>query len=626
MKRIVSIGCLVLLICSVAIAQTRYDSFISVTHHDSVDALYYYPDQSPPAGGYPTILTIHGFGDSKESRVAYCTSMAQQGFVTLAYSVRGHGNSSGLSTIMSTDERSDLQYVFTFLKHLPGIDTNAIGIIGGSQGGLHALWAATDCFPLQSVIADVIVPHWATDMLGNGSIRRTLLNLLSTKTVRYSPIRDTLWSMVRSDSYDGLMQSFPKDRDLDTNQWSLVSVPMMMLLKWQDHYFTATDGIDFFRQKSMTKKMYLGTVGHWSDGSATEQWFQSDQMFKWNKQFLQHTETGILDEPQYTFAYSSLHVDSGGYFTWNHEQIPQWPPTGTSLFQCYLYRDSLITFSPAYETADSFRLENKYLNPSYTFDTAFIEGFKGNRFDVILPKQTLVFTSTALREDVLWAGAPRMKLYVGSDHERFPIHVQIYEVDSAGAEYFINRINFTARHWVPGSSGWIEVEGIPHAHKFTQGNRIRIELTNIDTTPRKLLGNFPFVLPLFEQTDVTIYADAEHPSYIELPLIGDPTSVTYAAEGIPEKFELMQNYPNPFNARTSIGYKITTAGRVKLSVYNMLGQEVAVLADGIQDSGVKRESWDARSAASGVYFYRVVFQPLNGSSVMTAVKKMILLK
>jgi predicted acyl esterase len=615
-----------LLIYFVSAAQTRYDTFISVTHHDSVDALYYYPDQPPPGGGYPAILTIHGFGDSKESRVAYCLSMARQGFVALAYSVRGQGNSQGLSTIMSYEERSDLQYVFNYLKQLPNVNPDAIGVVGGSQGGLHALWAAMDCSPVQAITADVIVPHWATDMLMNGCIRRTLLNLLKTQTVRYAPLRDTLWNMVRSDSYDELLHDFPRDRDVDTRPWNQISVPMMMLLKWQDHYFTATDGIDFFQHQGMTKKMYLGTVGHWSDGSTAEQSFQWDQMYRWNKQFVQHTETGILDEPQMMFAYSSLHVDTGGSFNWNHEPTAGWPLSGVSLFQCYLHADSSMSFSPVYGTADSFRLENKYLNPSYTFDTAFVEGFKGSRFDVLLPKQTLVFTSTTLREDVLWAGAPRMRLYVHSMHERFPLHAQIYEVDSAGNEYFINRINFTARHWTPGASGWIEVKGIPHAHKFTHGNRIRIMLTNNDTTPRKVLGNYPFVLPLFEETGVTIYADAEHPSYIEIPFIGDPTSVTYAAEGIPREFELMQNYPNPFNAQTSIGYTITTTGRVRLSVYNTLGQEVAVLVNGVQDAGVKRESWNAGSAASGVYFYRVVFQPLDWSPVLTAVKKMILLK
>ena len=107
-----------------------------------------------------------------------------------------------------------------------------------------------------------------------------------------------------------------------------------------------------------------------------------------------------------------------------------------------------------------------------------------------------------------------MHIYVRSDNTKFPVHAQIYELDSAGNKYFVNRIDYTARHWLAGAEGVVDVEGIPHAHKFTQGHRIHIELTNIDVTNRLLLGSYPFVVPIFEQTSVTIAMDATHQSYI----------------------------------------------------------------------------------------------------------------
>ncbi|PIQ11631.1 MAG: hypothetical protein COW71_00160 [Ignavibacteriales bacterium CG18_big_fil_WC_8_21_14_2_50_31_20] len=90
---------------------------------------------------------------------------------------------------------------------------------------------------------------------------------------------------------------------------------------------------------------------------------------------------------------------------------------------------------------------------------------------------------------------------------------------------------------------------------------------------------------------------------------------------IPGKFELSQNYPNPFNPSTVIAYSTPSVGDVKLSVFNVLGQEVAVLADiKNQSAGNHQVSFNAANFASGIYFYRII----TPGNVMT--KKMMLIK
>lgn len=312
-------------------------------------------------------------------------------------------------------------------------------------------------------------------------------------------------------------------------------------------------------------------------------------------------------------------MDTMGYYNWTHVGEQTWPPAGVELRKFYLSRDSMLLFSPSIHS-DSFTLSNNYLNPGYTFDTAYVEGFKGNRFDILLPKQTITFTSPVLWDEVLWVGAPKMKVFVKSYYEKFPMHAQLYEIDNTGRKYFINRINFTARHWIPGTSGWIEIEGTEHAHKFSRGSRIRVELTNIDKTNRQLLGEFPFVVPMFAQVSATIIADASHPSYIELPMIGDPTAVALRTDGFAKAFELYQNYPNPFNPVTIIRYDLPSQSKVTLKIYNILGQEVVTLVDAVQEAGRKIVSWNASQLASGVYFYRLNAGEFSG------VKKMLLTK
>jgi hypothetical protein len=85
-------------------------------------------------------------------------------------------------------------------------------------------------------------------------------------------------------------------------------------------------------------------------------------------------------------------------------------------------------------------------------------------------------------------------------------------------------------------------------------------------------------------------------------------------------FSLAQNYPNPFNPSTTIAYYLPVSSRVRLSMYNLLGEEVAVLTDRDEQQGAHTATWDGKNHASGVYFYRLV----AGNALR--VKKLVLLR
>jgi len=89
---------------------------------------------------------------------------------------------------------------------------------------------------------------------------------------------------------------------------------------------------------------------------------------------------------------------------------------------------------------------------------------------------------------------------------------------------------------------------------------------------------------------------------------------------IPKEIELYQNYPNPFNPSTFIEYRLNKSQHVKLQVFNILGKEIELLADQIQNAGYYRINWNPGKAASGVYFYRLT----TATEVIT--KKMLLIR
>jgi hypothetical protein len=90
---------------------------------------------------------------------------------------------------------------------------------------------------------------------------------------------------------------------------------------------------------------------------------------------------------------------------------------------------------------------------------------------------------------------------------------------------------------------------------------------------------------------------------------------------IPRKFMLYQNYPNPFNPATTISFDIPKDCSLTITIFDILGRQVAVLAKNeFKKAGSYRVAWDASDFSSGVYFYRLE----SGSFVDT--KKMVLMK
>ncbi len=97
---------------------------------------------------------------------------------------------------------------------------------------------------------------------------------------------------------------------------------------------------------------------------------------------------------------------------------------------------------------------------------------------------------------------------------------------------------------------------------------------------------------------------------VPLPLAG--------SDGTPRRFALEQNYPNPFNPTTVVSGQWTVNSVVRLAVYDLLGREVAVLANGRYPAGRYSFTFDGKNLASGVYFYHLT------AGSYSAVRKMLL--
>ena len=114
---------------------------------------------------------------------------------------------------------------------------------------------------------------------------------------------------------------------------------------------------------------------------------------------------------------------------------------------------------------------------------------------------------------------------------------------------------------------------------------------------------------------VRIIPDGERPPS---PPGGDDSPSTLLR--VPTEYRLEQNYPNPFNPVTRIKFLVPSSSQVRLTVYDLLGREVALLVNEVRQPGSYEVQFNASHLPSGFYIYRLQ----AGGHIAT--NKMILMK
>jgi len=117
-----------------------------------------------------------------------------------------------------------------------------------------------------------------------------------------------------------------------------------------------------------------------------------------------------------------------------------------------------------------------------------------------------------------------------------------------------------------------------------------------------------------------IFAGTYRSGVWKRPLSEFTTDVSKEIKGLPQEFTLFQNHPNPFNPNTVISYSLPSDSKVKLIVYNTLGQKVKILENEFKNAGNYSVTFNASELPSGIYFYKLE------TGQFSQIKKMILIK
>ncbi len=177
-----------------------------------------------------------------------------------------------------------------------------------------------------------------------------------------------------------------------------------------------------------------------------------------------------------------------------------------------------------------------------------------------------------------------------------------------GGDFYTSTDN--GRHWIwnPNVHGTINSILTNDAYVIVGGNLgIGVSTNNGATWYGFTSGLTNYFLTSLAVDGTNLFAGTLGSGVWRVPLadLGIVSSITLSSSGIPDRFNLEQNYPNPFNPSTTIRYGLPQRSQVTLTVFNTLGQQVALLQNGEEEAGYHEVRFDGAGLSSGVYFYRL---------------------
>ena len=202
----------------------------------------------------------------------------------------------------------------------------------------------------------------------------------------------------------------------------------------------------------------------------------------------------------------------------------------------------------------------------------------------------------------------------------------VYDSASVGAEFMVENDLFYKYTGTGGSNwSWSSVNGL---QKIDSADFSELSIPLSTLFPGGLGKSIGLIFEVNQATSPYATVSAAPDSFRTekyLYVINGITGIQEAQYKGPGKFELLQNYPNPFNPTTTIRFDLKEQSTATLVIYNVLGQKVLEKNYGMINAGIYDENVDMARFASGVYFYRIIAEGIDGERFV-AIKKLMLVK
>jgi pimeloyl-ACP methyl ester carboxylesterase len=273
---------------------------------------YFQPVGTPPAGGWPAVMLLHGLGQTRNTSDFVNWSpnsmaaqyLAPEGYAVLTYDARAHGESGGNFTLDGPRELADFRELLTWLTTRHPVDARHVGAYGASYGGGVVWKAAVEGLPLAAIVPTATWTDLNEALAPQGLVRAGILLGFSQDIPqeRYGPEERQLLSDALSERNISALEAYAASRSTRT-QLGSVRIPTFMLQGRRDFAFDANQAIAAYRRLRGPKRLYIGDFGHTPAPNPPDEFaYLATQVRAWFDRFLKGIPNGIDKRPPVEIA------------------------------------------------------------------------------------------------------------------------------------------------------------------------------------------------------------------------------------------------------------------------------------------------------------------------------------
>ncbi len=458
------------------------------------------PEGEMPEGGWPGILLAHGHGDaaSKASTIGQGRRFADHGYLTVCYSIRGQGNSEGLTFHMGAREVFDLQDMIHWTLDELYVHQNKLGVVGSSQGGWHSHMAAAHHPGVATVVPQNIHTRHDDFAVRNNCLTKWFFTRTMRRRIMSAGFQELIRQWAQSEDWDLIREWLrPYSPIIFAER---VKCPVFILHGWHDVGMPPNEVVEMFDRLHVPKKLYIGGGGHDGQDDTEAQKLRVRLIDRWLAHWLKGDENGIMDEPEITYTQRP---------GWDHGTLETFSPTEVTTETLYLRHGGKLSSNKEDDVQTHANVNNRLIDPDYTLKSAVMDDMEG--VSDALAREAISFEGNLLGEPTEILGAPVARFKMLCNRPTLQVHAELYDVSPQGEATLITRGDFGARSLQPGQHTDVEITLRTIGYTLQTGHKIRLDVVNYNTT---------YTFPYFEPFCARLFYDRDYASSIDIPMRG----------------------------------------------------------------------------------------------------------
>lgn len=531
-----------------------------VTYKDGAKTLMdvRYPSAGPGPHGWPVIIMVHGIAGSRAEVKANAELYASQGYVTVAYDVRGQGAAIALnetslgSELIGRSERLDLAEIVAIVKTGFGnnglADVSRLGITGFSQGGAHS-WAAAaysgrtlpannrgiKTFPVFKAAVPLgfspITPE--TLVVGKQAFSQPAASviLLPPALVEYEPTlqQKVVAAMAAGDTASALaiLADDPWRQDLEYLKSS--TVPVSVSVQWNDTFAPVEQSVralDAMPKTTPTRALLTTLFSHDEPRNLRQMAQSRASALQWFNRFLKGMDNHADTEPRFVTSVvaESLALHKNQNTLLWHRYHPTWTPAGTRGLKFYLRQGQALS-SQAPTTVESPETIQHRVEAGWDMKRYVTGGAVPANLAKAFVLSSTAYDTEALQTPVEIVGSPSLELEVtpqGSSTD-YQLHCALYQVPANGPERYLQ--TGVAVVTANSKAQRLSIDFHDINVYIPTGDKLRLRIENLTQrypagvpNPFNPLAFNYYTIPFFVNSDVAIEHTAARPSWFEIPI------------------------------------------------------------------------------------------------------------